>query len=199
MESETGSVDTSLGRWPLFSLSFFLLLGGVYSLVLGQDIGPDLINYHLYSGELMLTGRGDYDAVPASLQTFHNPIYYGLYFFLFTNLPPALAGFLLGCAHGLIGHATFLLTASCLHSNTKTSLALSLGTGFLGFYSPFVIGTIGGSFSDLPQAILVLFGLLFVLKSGLFTQSISPNWMQQSFIGTFLLSSGALLKVSHFY
>lgn len=179
----------------------FLILGGLTSTYQGQDIGPDFINYHLYSGELVVEARGSQDIIAASLQTFHNPVYYAFYYFLFTTFPAVLAGLLLGAIHGMIGFATYLLTMNLLEEKNLTSKFTSIVAGFLGFNSPFVIGTIGGSFSDLSQSIIVIFGLYFICRADLFNKQkkLSTGAIIFAFFGGLLISGGAFLKLSHFF
>lgn len=183
----------------LLSFLVFSISGGIISFFAGMDIGPDLINYHLYSGEFLINGRGADDVVAAGLQTFFNPLYYGFYYFLFSSLPAVLAGIVLGALHGLIGYATFLLTLTTLQKNELSDIILSFITGGLALFSPFVIATIGGSFSDVTQSILVILSIAIFFYSGWDT----PDWTKNNLI--LLILCGLIcgfavgIKLSHFF
>ena len=183
----------------VFAFFVFAIAGGTISYIEGMDIGPDLTNYHLYSGELVIEGRGADDVVPAALQTFHNPIYYGFYYLLFSSFPAVLVGFLLGAFHGLIGYATFFLTLATIKSSKFSDTLLAFIAGGLALYSPFVIATIGSSFSDTTQSLMVIFAISVFFYSGWDV----PGWTKRRVI--MLLLCGLLcglavgLKISHFF
>ncbi len=67
----------------------FITLVGVISAslfanYLGQDMGPDLVNYHFYSGYLALhKSRLLTDIIPANIQTYLNPYIYVPYYLLY--------------------------------------------------------------------------------------------------------------------
>jgi hypothetical protein len=75
------------------------LLGGLLSLLLGQDANWDLRNYHLYNGYAALHGRLGVDLAPAQLQSYFNPLLDVLHYALMSGLPAPLAGFALGALH----------------------------------------------------------------------------------------------------
>jgi hypothetical protein len=62
------SISTGL----ILAVFYFVLLG-IVSLYLGQDISWDIRNYHFYNPYMLLTGRMQYDILPAQIQTFLNP------------------------------------------------------------------------------------------------------------------------------
>src|ERR1043166_9908787 len=89
-----------------------LVGAGILSWRLGQDANWDLKNYHLYNAYALLAGRWGIDFIPASLQTFFNPLadipYYILATKIFLTLPQALA-VVQGLYYGVLVYFVFLL------------------------------------------------------------------------------------------
>lgn len=94
-------------QFPRFSkillVFFFLFLGGVLSLLMGQDASIDLLNYHLYNPFAFLTHRSAADLIPAGMHSFFNPLLDVPFYFIFSlfNDFPRLAAFLQGWGYGL--------------------------------------------------------------------------------------------------
>src|SRR5438105_2208625 len=89
-----------------------LVGASVLSWMLGQDANWDLKNYHLYNAYALLAGRWGIDFIPASLQTFFNPLadipYYILATKVFLTLPRVLAA-VLGLYYGALAYFVFLV------------------------------------------------------------------------------------------
>ena len=77
------------------------ILFGLISVWMGQDIGWDVKNYHLYNGYAFLRGRLDVDVQPAQLQSYFNPLLDAAVYITIEALPPIVVGFILGAIHGL--------------------------------------------------------------------------------------------------
>ena len=65
---------------------------GLLAIALGQDANWDLRNYHYYDAYAFLTGRYDFDVVPAHVSTFYNPLLYVPLYWLLQAAPPKQIG-----------------------------------------------------------------------------------------------------------
>ncbi|MGN0024782.1 MAG: hypothetical protein ACI351_05060 [Candidatus Avelusimicrobium sp.] len=82
-----------------------ICIGGTLSLLLGQDIGVDLLNYHLYNPYAFLHGKLSIDFIPAGVvHTFFNPLADIPFFWLFYYLNdfPKLTAFIKGGYYGVL-------------------------------------------------------------------------------------------------
>lgn len=79
-----------------------MLLGGLVSLLRGQDANWDLRNYHLYNGYAWLHDRLALDLAPAQMQSYFSPLLDVLHAGLMLGLPAPVGGFVLGVLHGAV-------------------------------------------------------------------------------------------------
>ena len=88
-----------------------LLLGGVASIISGQDSSFDLLNYHLYIPYSLLNDRWHIDLIPAGMHTFFNPLLDVPYYLLFSHLMywPRLTAFIQGMWYGVFVFFVILL------------------------------------------------------------------------------------------
>ncbi|MBR3603181.1 MAG: hypothetical protein IKL48_00560 [Elusimicrobiaceae bacterium] len=99
---------------------FCIVVGGLISLWLGQDIGFDINNYHLYIPYAFLHGRLFTDIIAAGpVHTFFNPLPDIPFFLLFYYLNdwPKVTGFLLGGYYGIFLFALFKWVPLVLQGN----------------------------------------------------------------------------------
>lgn len=96
-----GAIDFNAPHIARRCLIFMPLFCGVWSLLLGQDANYDLYNYHLYNAFAFLNDKLSTDLAPASSQSYFNPSLDLAYYLMITHIPPRLAGFIMGCLHGL--------------------------------------------------------------------------------------------------
>lgn len=139
-----------------------MLLGGMVSLLLGQDANWDLRNYHLYNGYALLHGRLLQDLAPAQMQSYFSPLLDVFHYLLMAQLPAPLAGFALGALHGLVflpvaGVAWLALQGQPRRTWLAPLLALA-GLCTSAFLSEF-----GGSMADNTTALFVTAALYMVL------------------------------------
>ena len=81
-----------------------LLAGGLWSVLKGQDVSFDLLNYHLYQPYAFLHGRFGWDLIAAgAIHSFFSPLADIPYYLLFVHLNdwPRLTAFLQGLWYGL--------------------------------------------------------------------------------------------------
>jgi len=64
----------NLFRCNFVQLLFFLILGGIVSLLTRYDVLWDLANYHYYNSWALFNDRWMYDIVPGGINTFFNPL-----------------------------------------------------------------------------------------------------------------------------
>lgn len=139
-----------------------MLVGGIVSLLLGQDANWDLRNYHLYNGYALLHGRLLQDLAPAQMQSYFSPLLDVFHYLLMARLPAPLAGFVLGALHGLVflplaGIAWLALRGQPRRARLAPLLALA-GLCTSAFLSEF-----GGSMADNTTALFVTGALYMVL------------------------------------
>jgi hypothetical protein len=82
-------------------LIFSIAASAGLAILLGQDGGFDLLNYHFYSGFAFLHKPFGYDFAPAQIQSFHNPLLHMLSYLALGNLTARAAAALLGAFQGL--------------------------------------------------------------------------------------------------
>eukprot|EP00435_Cladocopium_sp_Y103_P077034 s1_g773.t1 len=193
---------TSLQAVGLVAFAF-AVAGVCVSTFLGQDFGPDLINYHHYTGDAVLNGSNQGDYFVAALQGFFNPLPSVPYVWFFQTFPPIVAGGLLGAIHAQIGTSGYLLTLSLMKADDKAlARILAVAAGVLAFMSPFVIGTVGGSFSDTPQSIAVLSAaalFIYCFRRQAQVEQIEWRLMFGLLAAGAIAGGGAGVKVSHFF
>ncbi len=140
------------------------LLGGLLSLLLGQDANWDLRNYHLYNGYAALHGRLGVDLAPAQLQSYFNPLLDVLHYALMSGLPAPLAGFAMGALHAL----AFLLLAGIAWQVLDPRLdraRLAPWLALAGMCSAAFLSEFAGTMADNSSALPVLGALLAALHA----------------------------------
>lgn len=149
----------------LMILILAVLLFGLLSIALGQDINWDLRSYHFYGGYSLLNGRIDYDYAPAGIQTFLNPILHIPTYILLSDFPPKFTGFMIGSIQGLNFWLVYLIARTTLSLVNMDSFIISLSLAVLGIISPMFISEIGTTFGDNITSILILLSVLLVLMT----------------------------------
>jgi hypothetical protein len=146
-------------------LFFSVLVSAGFAVVLGQDAGFDLLNYHYYSGFALLRKPFGYDFAPAQIQSFHNPLIHVLSYAVLANLPAKAAAALIGAIQGLNFYLVFQIS-QVLFSNLKSPYRLAVGlvTAGAGFYGIASNTELGATYGDNLISLLVLSGLLLILR-----------------------------------
>ncbi|MBI4949169.1 MAG: DUF2029 domain-containing protein [Deltaproteobacteria bacterium] len=176
----------------LFSLFFF---GGL-SVLLGQDINWDLLNYHFYNPYAFLNNRLTYDLAPAQIQTFLNPFLDVPFYLLVTSLPPVSVGFIYGAFQGLNFFLVYLIGQSVLPSeNILNKKILSFVLAGLGVYAPGFMAELGTTFQDNIISIFVLLALFILIKEYKATETGKLSF-GKIFISGFCLGLGVGFKLT---
>lgn len=144
-------------------LAFVPLAFGAYSVLLGQDINWDLLNYHLYNAYSFLNNRIDVDLAPAGLQTYFNPILDTVYFLAITNLSPKAVGFSLGVAQGLNFIFVYKISSHVLKGRRGDDLC-SLFLALAGVLSVGFLSEVGTTLNDSLIVIFPLISLWIILS-----------------------------------
>ncbi len=136
------------------------LLCALQALLLGQDDGWDMRNYHLYNPYALLNGRLAIDMSPAGFQTYFNPLLDLPYYLLTLYAPAPLAGAVFGALHGLNFIPLAGIARLLLPGRQRVALLLALagclGAGFLS--------ELGNCMGDNLTSLLVLSSLYMVLR-----------------------------------
>lgn len=152
---------------------FLCLLIGLY---LGVDFGPDLQNYHMYSGYLSVNkNRLSSDIIPTNIQGYFNPYVYSIPYLLYKSLPAKYVLGVISLIHGINLLAVYIVIRLATKSHKKyDSKALALGCALFGLFSPFFISMIGATWSDNITPIFILFGVAAITKELILIKS-RPN------------------------
>lgn len=189
------------GRRKLGFIAVIFIIGavfcGAYSIKLGPFNNFDLRNYQYYTPYALLTGRYDFDYAPAMIQTFLNPVPFVPFYLVTTHLKPVLAGFVMGCMHGLVA-GLLIMTAMTMFSYMApiARVVLSLLCVVLGIYGPTFLTFVGGSSADHITSLFVLSGV-YVLIRGIRLHG-APDMRESRLallIGGFLIGIAAGLKL----
>jgi hypothetical protein len=145
-------------------LSSMLVLSYV-GIILGQDAGWDVLNYHFYSGFALLHKPFGYDFAPAQVQTFNNPLLHVLSYVLLKHLPSMLAAAVLGAIQGLNFYLVFQISQILfLGWNGKLRFLISLSNAAAGFFGATGILELGTTYGDNMASLLMLTGLLLIFR-----------------------------------
>lgn len=162
------SSKRNISIW-LCLLAFFLVLGGLVSLHLGQDANWDLKNYHLYNAWSYLHKRLSIDIFAAGIQSYFPPLLDIPYYLLSVRwLPgsPRLDAFIMGLPYGLLLFIVFLMTwivaGELTVSPAKKFLLSSIVTAF-GVTGVATVSQVGTTFNEIPTAATTLAGLLLIV------------------------------------
>jgi hypothetical protein len=161
MNTEDARLDRV--QWTILILSMAGSAG--LAILLGQDSGFDLLNYHFYSAFAFLHKPFGYDFAPAQIQSFHNPLVHVLSYLALGNLTAKAAAALLGAIQGLNFYFVFRICQVLFAEFRKSyRCIMSLSCAAAGFYGIASTTELGATYGDNLISILVLAGLLLVLR-----------------------------------
>jgi hypothetical protein len=145
-----------------------MIVVAAWSLHLGQDLGPDFVNYHFWSAYIALhKGRLVTDIMPAGIQGYLNPYIYVPVYALYQWLPPRGVAIVIGAFHGLCLVAVYLVARVLLaHWPARDARIAAAGCAAFGIINPFFLAMAGSSFSDnlTPPLILVPLAVFLGLR-----------------------------------
>jgi len=149
-------------RWtaPVISLLVALTFGA-WSVIRGQDMNWDLLNYHLYNPYAFLNDRILLDLAPAGLQTYFNPMLDIAYFKAISTIGPQAVGFLIGFLQGL----NFLLVWGIAHTVLRGRRFYALLLALAGVLCIGFLAEVGTTMHDGLTALFPLLSLWMILSS----------------------------------
>jgi hypothetical protein len=135
------------------------------AILIGQDSGFDLLNYHFYSGFALLHKPFGFDFAPAQIQSFHNPLLHVLSYLVLGHLSARAAAAAFGAIQGLNFYFIFRI-GLVLVSEFRTSYRYltALGCAVAGFYGICSTTELGATYDDNLISILILAGVLVVVQ-----------------------------------
>lgn len=144
----------------LLLLLAFMILFGLASIHLGQDINWDLRNYHFYNPYAFLHHRFGLDIAPAMMQTYFNPFLDILNYSLITTQKPIIVGFILGAISGITAFFVYKITFLFSEKHWLALFSVLIGmTGYAG------IVQLGSTTNETKTACLLTIGIYCILKS----------------------------------
>jgi hypothetical protein len=158
------SLAAGPARLAVLLAALVLALGG-FSLLFGQDLNFDLLNYHYYTGYAFLHGRTFHDIAPAGSQSFQPPLLHALHYLGIAHLPPRAFGFLLGALHGLNLPLVFALGLRVLPRGAAPAAGVALVAAVVGSLGPAAVSLLGTTFGDNLVSIPALGALLLLLRA----------------------------------
>lgn len=148
----------------LVILIVLCLLFGWASVLLGQDVGFDVLHYHLYNPFAFLTGHLGKDIMPASIHSFLNPLLDIPYYLLvkhFNNYPRFVA-FVMGLPGGVL--AFFVYKISWFLFARKGAVTEALIATGVGISGAMVIAQLGMTSNEVPLAAILCASFYVLLK-----------------------------------
>lgn len=171
-----------------------ICIGGSISLILGQDIGFDIRNYHLYLPYAFLHNRLFSDIIAAGpVHTFFNPLPDIPFFLLFYYLNdwPKLTGFLLGGYYGLLLFTVYKWTSLFWQGKNRWDEFLRILTVIFSLTGMAAILQVGHSSNEELMALLAVLSAFFLFKG---TQEDFSFNLKYICLATFLVSFSTGLK-----
>lgn len=149
-----------------FLIFIILLICGMYiSIVLCNDFRWDFANYHYYNAFAFIDNRLDYDIVPASVNTFFNPLielplYFAIQYF---NDNPAIIFALQGIWAGLLLFVLYKMSCLFFTIGKLQNFIWIIMVLMIAISGQATIYQIGSSTNEIAIAFLILWGLYILL------------------------------------
>jgi len=157
------------------TLLFFMVLGGIFSIIFGQDNNWDLRNYHFYNAYSYFYDRSLLDIIPAQVQSFFNPLPDILLLLLIAKFKPIIVGAIFGAIHGINYFLIFKMAQIVLdtlpthniaykqYSISITSFRIAILLGIIAFFGPASLNMLGTCYHDNLVSIPLFISLLLQL------------------------------------
>lgn len=156
-------------RIVLFGLLVTTCLG--WTVFAGRDINFDLLNYHYYVAHAFWTDRLDKDLLPASIQSYLNPIAYLPFYWMEQAGWHSLAiGLVLAALHSVNLILLMLIAEAALFRDVEHRHLWGFAAAIAGGLSPVFLGELGSTFNDVISSIGVLLGIYLVFRRVTFSK-----------------------------
>lgn len=160
------------------------LLGGILSILLGQDVSFDLRNYHLYQPYALLNSRFGFDIIPAGIHTYFNPIIDVPYYLSFVLLQdfPRINAFLQGIWYGGVLCLAWKLVNLFFPGKSAEEKFLRWLSFLMGVSGVALISQIGRGHNEVPLAFLNLCAAYLLLKKAPADSAAPKYWAGAAFL-----------------
>jgi hypothetical protein len=146
----------------------------VWTVVAGRDIHFDLLNYHYYAAHAFWNDRLGKDLLPASVQSYLNPIaYLPFYWMVQAGWHSLIIGLVLATIHSINLILLMLLAETALFPDVKHRQLFGFAAAMAGGLSPIFLAEVGSTFNDVTTSIGVLLGLYLLFRR----TSLLPNML----------------------
>lgn len=162
-----------------------LMIGAAVGAFCHFEFNWDFLNYHFYNPWAFLNGRLNYDVVPASVNTFFNPLPdLPLYFLIrnFNHFPAFIYG-VQGLWFGVLLFVFIKLSRLLFYRDTKTDYAKTILAAALASTGQATFFQIGASTNEIPVAAFAMTSFYFLIKWIL--NGDLQNWKKFLFLGIF--------------
>lgn len=169
-ELRTGSLSSVPNRLRLARLDVAVLILTplacvMWTLHAGRDLNWDLINYHYYVAYSFVADRLAQDFMPASIQSYLNPIaYLPFYWMVQAGWHSALISGALALLHSLNLVLLYLISRRLFVEHQRLSPTCALLATAMGAVTPFYWAEVGTSFNDVSTSVFVLTGIYLLLS-----------------------------------
>ncbi len=179
-------------EWSRMEIAALLLpvIGcALAALAIGQDANFDLFNYHYYDPYAFLHSRLAVDVIPASLQSYLNPIIDLPFYFLINHVPPRVEAMVVGGVQGTNLVLVYLITRRVAGSRVLGAAAV-VAAGVAGGFA----SELGNSMGDTIVSIPILAGVLAAIAATARRGGPGESWRWA--VAGALVGLGAGLKLS---
>jgi hypothetical protein len=120
----------------------------VWTVVAGRDIHFDLLNYHYYAAHAFWNDRLGKDLLPASVQSYLNPIaYLPFYWMVQAGWHSLIIGLVLATIHSINLILLMLLAETALFPDVKHRQLFGFAAAMAGGLSPIFLAEVGSTFN----------------------------------------------------
>lgn len=155
----------------------FILFFGTLSVLMGQDLNFDLLQYHFYNGYAFLHQRLNFDVGAGMIQTYINPFFDVLNYALISIQHPRITEFLLGIFAGISGFLLYqiamLFFAGATHGEQRLYTFYALLIGLSGAGATLINTTT----NDTKMGLMVLLSVYWLIKSAYTSNSFSYGYL----------------------
>ena len=135
------------------------------ALAIGQDANYDLLNYHYYDPYAFLHGRLAVDVIPASLQSYLNPLVDLPFYFLMNHAPPRVEAAVVGAVQGLNLVLVYLIGRRVARSRL-VACAATVAAGVAGGFASELGNSMGDTIVSIPLLVGVLCAVVAIERAG---------------------------------
>ena len=153
--------DGRMTKTVMFGLLISYCLG--WTVIAGLDLNWDLLNYHYYVAHAFWTDRLGKDFMPASIQSYLNPIaYLPFYWMVQAGWHSLIIGLVLAALHSVNLILLLLISEKALFHDVRYRHIWGFTAAFTGGLSPLFLSEVGSTFNDVTSTIGILLGLYLI-------------------------------------